>query len=239
MGVESPDTIYDLNRNWPEGPVDSRREGDDHLRNLKGALLDTFLVDEIANRPAAGTENRLFISTDERKFYRDTGTAWEEIPDLSGYALASDLTAVEDDLDALANSHASRYRSTDQSMSSTVWTRVNLNGEDYDVGSNNFINYRYVAPAAGKYLVTAAARCRTRDSGDDSYVGIYKNGSLAKLIGRSEHKSTVEGTSHAGAAILDLNASDYVELWANVEGGLGVNGDAGGDFTWMQVARLA
>jgi len=33
----------------------------------------------IADRPSAGVAGRIYIATDERKVYRDTGTAWEEI----------------------------------------------------------------------------------------------------------------------------------------------------------------
>lgn len=38
-----------------------------------------ILSDTEANRPAAGTTGRLFVATDTRTIYRDTGSAWEEI----------------------------------------------------------------------------------------------------------------------------------------------------------------
>jgi len=41
MGLESVSGIWDLNRNWPLGS-DDRSTGDNHIRNIKGGILDTF-----------------------------------------------------------------------------------------------------------------------------------------------------------------------------------------------------
>ena len=42
MPVESAAGIWDLDRTWPLG-TDPFRQGDDHARLIKGAILDTFL----------------------------------------------------------------------------------------------------------------------------------------------------------------------------------------------------
>jgi hypothetical protein len=47
-----------------------------------------FNSDLFANRPAAGIVGRIFISTDTKVFYRDTGTTWEE---LSGSTIGGSL----------------------------------------------------------------------------------------------------------------------------------------------------
>jgi len=39
-------------------------------------------ADEIHNRPAADTEGRLFLSTDEPQLYRDTGSTWQKVKDV-------------------------------------------------------------------------------------------------------------------------------------------------------------
>ena len=48
------------------------------------------LADTETNRPAAGVTGRIFIATDTRKIYRDTGTAWDVIG--GGAGTLSDLT---------------------------------------------------------------------------------------------------------------------------------------------------
>lgn len=41
MAVENPSYINELNQNWPDG-LDPKSQGDDHLRNIKKALKQTF-----------------------------------------------------------------------------------------------------------------------------------------------------------------------------------------------------
>ena len=47
------------------------------ILNQKGTPM--FNSDLFANRPAAGIVGRIFISTDTKEFFRDTGTSWELI----------------------------------------------------------------------------------------------------------------------------------------------------------------
>lgn len=47
----------------------------------------SILSDVIASRPAFGTAGRLFVSTDEKKIYRDTGSAWEEISPTTAFTV--------------------------------------------------------------------------------------------------------------------------------------------------------
>lgn len=48
---------------------------DYNILNQRGTPM--FFSDVFANRPAAGVVGRIFISTDTKEFYRDTGTTWE------------------------------------------------------------------------------------------------------------------------------------------------------------------
>ena len=50
---------------------------DFNIINQKGS--PAIFSDTYANRPAASYPGRLFISTDTKEIYRDTGSAWEEI----------------------------------------------------------------------------------------------------------------------------------------------------------------
>ena len=45
------------------------------ILNQRGTPM--FFSDVFANRPTAGIVGRIFISTDTKEFYRDTGTTWE------------------------------------------------------------------------------------------------------------------------------------------------------------------
>ena len=46
MALETSVThVDDLNVNWPDGSTDSRRKGDDHIRNIKVALKTTLAVE--------------------------------------------------------------------------------------------------------------------------------------------------------------------------------------------------
>lgn len=56
------------------------------ILNQKGTPM--FNSDLFANRPAAGIVGRIFISTDTKVFFRDTGTTWEE---LSGSSFTGSL----------------------------------------------------------------------------------------------------------------------------------------------------
>ena len=47
------------------------------ILNQKGTPM--FNSDIFANRPAFGIVGRIFISTDTKEFFRDTGTSWELI----------------------------------------------------------------------------------------------------------------------------------------------------------------
>lgn len=78
MGLESVTTIYDLNTANPTGS-DSRTQGDDHIRNLKTGITNTFLTGTDASKPAAGTLGRIYFASDVSKAYFDDGSAWIEL----------------------------------------------------------------------------------------------------------------------------------------------------------------
>jgi hypothetical protein len=80
----------------------------DALANFANDKHRQIIIDLIANRPAAGTANRFFWATDEKKLYRDTGTVWDLVvatPDAhtathvtGGFDKIRDATAAQDGL---------------------------------------------------------------------------------------------------------------------------------------------
>jgi hypothetical protein len=102
--------------------------------------------------------------------------------------------------------------STNQSLTATVWTKLQLQSEEFDTNSNydNVTNYRFTPTVAGYYQVTGCME--TTGTPTYQYMAIYKNGSLFKRnsVGSSP------GTSVTVAALIYCNGStDYLELYVN------------------------
>lgn len=51
----------------------------DALQNFDATRHRQLTVGTLAARPAAGTANRFYWASDTRQFFRDTGTAWDEV----------------------------------------------------------------------------------------------------------------------------------------------------------------
>jgi hypothetical protein len=109
----------------------------------------------------------------------------------------------------------SAYRSsTNQSITSGAWAKVQCQTEEFDTASayDNATNYRFTPQVAGYYQVTGNVYF-TGTGLTSVGVQIYKNGSAFKL------GTSIAGTSNseAGAsvsALIYLNGStDYVELY--------------------------
>tara|TARA_A100001391_G_C5017746_1_gene264987 strand:+ start:615 stop:1124 length:510 start_codon:yes stop_codon:yes gene_type:complete len=110
------------------------------------------------------------------------------------------------------------HADVNQSLSNATMTKLTVTSEDFDTDSA-FADSKFTVPSgkAGKYFFVGKARL----SNVTGYVtlDLYKNGSLAGIQFRSQSY----GTSYESAiitAILDLSASDYIELYGmQVTGG--------------------
>ena len=110
------------------------------------------------------------------------------------------------------------HADVNQSLSNASMTKLTVTSEDFDTDSA-FADSKFTVPSgkAGKYFFVGKARL----SNVTGYVtlDLYKNGSLAGIQFRSQSY----GTSYESAiitAILDLSASDYIELYGmQVTGG--------------------
>jgi len=120
----------------------------------------------------------------------------------------------------------SAYRSgSAQSISSSTWTKAQVNTEDFDTANafDSTTNYRFTPQVAGYYAITASISYDSSSSfGVGNFAAIYKNGSNYRV-------ASVYVTSGATAAIpcvsaiVYLNGStDYVELYGYVQGGGGM-----------------
>lgn len=106
----------------------------------------------------------------------------------------------------------SAYGSADQTPTTNVWTKVNLNTEAFDTASNyDTSTYRFTPTTAGYYVINGSAYVY-QTSGGSQMVAIYKNGSQHKQ--GATYNSSTNG-HQCISAIIDFNgSSDYVELYA-------------------------
>lgn len=93
--------------------------------------------------------------------------------------------------------------------------KVNFNTEDFDIASNydNVTNYRFTAPSAWYYEISAYGEITSLSTGQNCYLYIYKNGAAVKTM-----NSMFKGANYRECLtcryILSLAASDYIEVFA-------------------------
>ena len=107
----------------------------------------------------------------------------------------------------------SAYRTTNQSVSGSTWTKVACQTEEFDTASayDNATNYRFTPQVAGYYQVCGQILNDTSaPAAMRLIISIYKNGSAFKY--------GQDGASNRSivSALIYLNGStDYVELYGN------------------------
>jgi hypothetical protein len=111
-------------------------------------------------------------------------------------------------------------KTNDQTISSGSATKVEFNTEEFD-SDGAFASDRFTVPSgqAGKYFFYTT--CHFTGSNDQGYhiVEFFKNGSVAA---RSVNRfSGTPSLSESLSIILDLSASDYVEVYVKQNSGSG------------------
>ena len=112
--------------------------------------------------------------------------------------------------------------SGDQSIPDQTWTKITFDTETWDTDSA-FASNKFTVPSgeAGKYYIAAKTALDSIDDNELAAISIYKNGSQ---IGTTQFEARSPGTNKAQFlvvnTILDLSASDYLEVYAlHAEGG--------------------
>lgn len=154
----------------------------------------------------------------------DTGIQVEESADED--KIRMDVKGVEafvlhDDgiLDVAKQSAAYAYRATtNQTIPTTDWTKVQLNAELFDIQSefDSVTNYRFTAKKAGLYALSARAGFAANVTGRRG-VGFNKNGviTISNIVAALAAGSSVVFANGA----LQLAAGDYIELVVLQESG--------------------
>ena len=113
------------------------------------------------------------------------------------------------------------------SVSNNTWTKVTFDTDVFDAdGVFDTSNNRFIAPAAGKYLLIGKMYVfPNAQNGPNYYTRFYKNGGAATkevvVIGLGSSDNYLAEVSIMNTTILDLAQNDYVELYARFKAGSG------------------
>ena len=111
----------------------------------------------------------------------------------------------------------SAYLGTNQTVTQSTWTKLNINTEEFDTNSNyDTGNYRFTPTVAGYYQVNGGAYVINTNQTYNS-LAIFKNGSIYK----GSHSTSSTGSYLISiSALVYLNGStDYIELYGQTTGG--------------------
>jgi hypothetical protein len=128
--------------------------------------------------------------------------------------------------------YARMSKSTHQSISG--WTKITFDGSTGTSSSSwSTTNNRFTIPISGRYLFDGRVRYETGIT--YNYMGFYINGSPYAY---NSGTNTTHGsdTTIGGMQIIDLNATDFVELWAYSPTSVNITG--GSTRTYMSVWLL-
>ena len=105
--------------------------------------------------------------------------------------------------------------SANQTISSTVWTKVQMDTEEFDTDScYDTTNYRFTPTVAGYYLFSFNVWGGASTSPARIIGNIYKNGSTAKRV----HDGDGGAYGSTGSALIYMNGStDYVEPFIYID----------------------
>ena len=118
------------------------------------------------------------------------------------------------------------YLSSDQSLSADTETKVVCDTEIYDSDSKyDASSGRFTPGVVGKYFIFGSANIFQDDSSDLKIAQIlwYKNGSKLYETHDNYASNYLRGTSQSMSIILDMDADDYVEMYAEIQINSGAN----------------
>ena len=109
----------------------------------------------------------------------------------------------------------------DTSPGDNAWTKVPCNTVSFQTGStyDETTNYRWTPAVAGKYYLYGQVKCKSDTSYKlgEVWMAFYKNGSETITISEHKNENTSRDRVPVMSAIVDMNDTDYVELWARMD----------------------
>ena len=125
-----------------------------------------------------------------------------------------------------------RKGDSNQSINHDTSTKVTFNNETFDTASA-YASDKFTVPSGqgGKYFIYASVAWNNDDNGRRA-VFLYKNGSETKRLYETDAGSTDAAHVSAGA-LLNLSASDYIEVYCYQTSGSAENVLANNEMTYF------
>jgi len=142
------------------------------------------------------------------------GVSGDTINVPAGVTIANAGTATGFGVAGTESFFVTKSSSDDQSISNNTTTKITFDTEGVDAG-NNFASNKYTVPSAGKYFFEAQVK---GESNLDSKIAtftiyIYKNGSIILANDNELTAGYEKKITKNVSGILDLAASDYLEVY--------------------------
>jgi len=115
------------------------------------------------------------------------------------------------------------FRSGNQEISDATTTKVEFNSEVFDTDNayDSSTNYRFTVPSgeAGKYHFSYSVSCHALAVSELEIAGVffYKNGSAVNEQSLDFRSNPIRRVCVTNSIILDLSASDYIEVYGNID----------------------
>jgi hypothetical protein len=123
-------------------------------------------------------------------------------------------TSSASDLPSSINGPAfSAYQNSNQTITTSTWTKINFDTEEFDTNSNyNNATYRFTPTVAGYYQVNGSINFSNSATNTANIIAIYKNGTEFKRT--SLQTVSVVGQNICVGCLIYMNGStDYIECY--------------------------
>jgi len=135
------------------------------------------------------------------------------------------------------------YLSSDQSLTHNVTTKVTFDTEIFDTDNcyDNSTNYRFTPTVAGKYFIYSAAIVYGTGDLESGKILYYKNGTVIRQshLDPANSSNAINQASVVLNAVVDMNgSSDYIEIFTNVQSGVGALINSGTQGTYFGAYRI-
>jgi len=114
----------------------------------------------------------------------------------------------------------SAYQSSAQTLSSTTYTKINFQTEEWDTANcfDSTTNMRFTPNVAGYYQLNGGVSLNSFTAG--VIINFYKNGTSNKIVYFNSFGGFSSSNGGFGSAIIYFNGStDYVEMYAYISAG--------------------
>jgi hypothetical protein len=138
-----------------------------------------------------------------------------------------------------ANPAFSAYLSSNQTITASSWTKVQINTKEFDTNTNfNTSTYRFTPNIPGYYQINCKCDFENSTSPSRTMVSIYKNGVETKRVFDLNISTGVNYSAIGGSGLVYLNGStDYIEMYCYVSATTAII-SSGSNNTYFQASLI-